>query len=68
VPAQEANTDVAEIASKREEPEGVSLVPSGVQLNSTRDLQKCVKADLQNNIDPEVLKLVRQQAKRTPCE
>jgi len=45
-----------------EEPLGVKFMPVGVQQRSTRDLQKCVKADLHDSIDPELLERLRRQA------
>jgi hypothetical protein len=53
-------------ANESEEPLGVKLLPAGVQQRSTRDLQKCVKADLINSIDPKLLERLRQEAKREP--
>jgi hypothetical protein len=38
---------------------GIKLVSSTIQERSTRDLEKCVKADLRNRIDPDVLDRLR---------
>jgi hypothetical protein len=49
-------------ANERTEPLGVRSLTVGVQQRSTRDLQKCVKAHLQDSIDPKLLERVRREA------
>jgi hypothetical protein len=57
-----------EVAQNSAEPHdedrrGVKLVPSAIQEHSTRDLENCVKADLRNQIDPELLNRLRSKLK-----
>ena len=45
---------------------GVKRIFVENQQRSTRDLEECVKADLLNSIDPELLRRLRRQANGEP--
>jgi hypothetical protein len=58
--------DTQDAANESEEPVGVKSLPAGVQQRSTRNLQKCVKADLFSSIDPDLLERLRREANGDP--
>jgi len=66
MPEIEVTPHYEDVTSQAEEPRGMKLLHVGIQQRSTRDLQKCVKADLLNSVDPELLERLRREANDEP--
>lgn len=53
--------------AENEDSQAGRMLPAGIQRRSTRDLEKCIRADLLRSLDPKGLEELRRLANEKPA-